>query len=247
MITGISNRPLLKRLLGRIGTIGIVGTALLAGCAANKAVPPLERTLSGIDVSHFQGEIDWPSVGGAGLHFVYIKASEGLHTTDPHLAINWAGARKQGLRTGPYHFFHPDEDATAQARHFLAQLDAAQIDLAGALPPVLDIEIAEGVKSETFRDDVLAWLTTVEQATGCTPILYTSPNFWAKEAPGKIHHHGLWLADYAAAPTVPPGWHHWTFWQHSQDGQVAGVPTKVDLTAFAGTEAELEALACRKR
>ncbi len=201
-------------------------------------------SLNGIDVSHFQGEIDWETVGAQKLHFVYVKASEGLHTKDPRFAENWTGARKSGLRTGAYHFFHPGEDPVAQAEHFLAELKAAGIELSGALPPVLDIEIAEGVKSDTLRDDIKAWLDHVEDATGCRAVLYTSPRFWDKEEAGSFAAHHLWLADYAATPTIPTGWKHWTFWQHSQDGTVAGIGKKVDLTLFAGNEVSLDEITC---
>jgi lysozyme len=233
--------------LHRISRFYALATALLAGPGTAGAAEQDGITLSGIDVSHFQGEIDWQKVGGEKLHFVYIKASEGLHTTDARLVENWQGARQNGLRTGAYHFFHPGEDPVEQAKHFLAQLDAANISLAGALPPVLDIEIAEGTKADGLREDIMRWLRHVEEATGCRPVLYTSPRFWDKEEAGSFAAHHLWVADYAPTPTVPDGWKRWTFWQHSQDGTVSGISKKVDLTLFAGNEVSLEEISCGVR
>lgn len=216
--------------------------AMMSCQSSAEEIPAI--TLNGIDVSHFQGDIDWETVGKQQLHFVYVKASEGLHTVDAKLKENWDGARAHGLKTGPYHFFHPDEDPVAQAEHFLTQIEAANIKIEGSLPPVLDIELAEGVKSEKMREDIRTWLLHVEKATGCRAVLYTSPHFWDKEDAGSFAAHHLWVADYAPEPTVPNGWHHWTFWQHSQDGTVDGISKKVDLTLFAGNEVSLNEITC---
>ncbi len=231
----------LTRLCTALSIVVLGGYDIASAARAEEPVVP------GIDVSHFQGTINWEQVGGRKIRFVYVKASEGLHTVDARLRENWRGARQQGLKTGPYHFFHPDEDPVAQAEHFLSQLKSANIDLAGSLPPVLDIEIAEGTKSTTLRRDIKQWLHHVEKSTGCKPILYTSPHFWEKEDAGDFAAHHLWLADYAKTPTVPKGWRRWTFWQHSEDGTIAGIEKKVDLTVFAGDDIKLEELTCKAR
>lgn len=200
----------------------------------------------GIDVSHFQGEVDWSGVRLSGTRFSYIKVSEGLHTGDPHMIANWSGATGTGIVVGGYHLFHPDEDAVDQARHFISRLQEAGISYKGALPPVIDIETAEGVRPPAYHKDILAWLDYVEKALGCRPIIYTAPDFWDRtEEHQHLRGYDLWLADYDSQATLPDGWSRWLFWQHTQSGKVEGVTTAVDKNWFGGGPEELETLRCR--
>ncbi|MFP5288949.1 MAG: glycoside hydrolase family 25 protein [Thermoanaerobaculia bacterium] len=196
-------------------------------------------TVQGIDVSHFQGVVDWQKVAQAGMSFAFAKATEGITYTDPQFAANWAGIRAAGLLRGAYHFFEANDDATAQAQHFLAMVQLA----AGDLPPVLDVETTAGVSTEQIWSGVSTWLQVVEQATGRRPILYTAPGFWNAHQPDlALTRYPLWLADYAAQPVLPDGWTSWLFWQHSQTGSVAGVTGAVDLDLFNGTLEQLHEL-----
>lgn len=197
-------------------------------------------TVQGIDVSHFQGVVDWQQVAQAGMSFAFAKATEGITYTDPQFAVNWAGIQAAGLLRGAYHFFEANDDATAQAQHFLSMVQLA----AGDLPPVLDVETTAGVSNSQIWSGVSTWLQLVEQETGRQPILYTAPGFWSSHQPDlALTRYPLWLADYAAQPTLPTGWTSWLFWQHSQTGSVAGVTGAVDLDLFNGTLEQLNALA----
>ena len=196
--------------------------------------------VQGIDVSHFQGTVDWQQVAAAGMAFAFAKATEGITYVDPQLAANWPGIRAAGLVRGAYHFFEPNDDATAQAQNFLTNVKLAP----GDLPPVLDVEVTGGVENAQIWSGVATWLQVVEQATGRQPIIYTAPGFWSSHAPDlALTSYPLWLADYATQPTLPTGWASWLFWQHSQSGSVAGVTGAVDLDLFNGTLAQLQALA----
>ncbi|MFL6200591.1 MAG: glycoside hydrolase family 25 protein [Thermoanaerobaculia bacterium] len=197
-------------------------------------------TVQGIDVSHFQGVVNWPQVAQAGMAFAFAKATDGITYTDPDLAANWAGIQAAGLLRGAYHFFEPNDDATAQAQHFLTTVKLVP----GDLPPVLDVEITGGVSNEQIWSGVATWLQIVEQDTGRQPILYTASGFWNAHQPDlTLTSYPLWLADYATQPTLPTGWTSWLFWQHSQSGTVAGVTGSVDLDQFSGTLLQLHELA----
>jgi lysozyme len=200
----------------------------------------MSSDIRGIDVSHFQGVVDWQKVSQAGMAFAFAKATEGITYVDPQLAANWPGIRAAGLVRGAYHFFEPNDDATQQAQHFLATVQLAP----GDLPPVLDVEITGGVSDPQLWSGVATWLQIVEQTTGRQPILYTAPGFWDSHAPDlTLTRHPLWLADYATQPTLPNGWTSWLFWQYSQSGSVAGVTGAVDLDEFSGTIQQLQELA----
>ena len=133
-----------------------------------------EAPLAGIDVSHFQGDVDWGAVAAAGVRFAFIKATEGLDDVDPCFAQNWQGSRAAGLLRGAYHFLHPNLDARQQAAHFLSVVTLDD----DALPPALDVEVTNGVAPATLAACIETWLGTVEAALGCKPVVYTDPSFW---------------------------------------------------------------------
>jgi lysozyme len=202
--------------------------------------PSPTQEIQGIDVSDHQGTVDWNAVQQAGKVFVFIKATDGITWTDPDFAANWSGAEAAGLLRGAYHFYETDDDPTAQAQNFLNAVQLAP----GDLPPVVDIERFDtgGTASQTVKD-LQTWLDVVEQATGRTPIIYTSHGFWNSLGTSAFGLYPLWIAEYGVqSPTLPAGWASWTFWQFSESGTVAGISGSVDLNVFNGSLAELTAL-----
>ncbi|MBW3570641.1 MAG: glycoside hydrolase family 25 protein [Gemmatimonadetes bacterium] len=222
--------------------------AALLAAAACDALPtgpaPADAPLPGIDVSHWQGAVDWNRVAADGRHFAFIKATEGGDYTDPRFAENWAGARRAGVIRGAYHFFRPQTDAMAQAAHFVRTVPLA----AGDLPPVLDVEVTDGRSLDVVAAGVRTWLEEVERATGRRPILYTRASFWTAQMGGGFGAYPLWVAHYGATePRIPAGWSGWTFWQHSDAGRVDGIVGNVDLNWFNGDREELEAFVSTRR
>jgi lysozyme len=193
----------------------------------------------GIDVSHYQGIVNWPQVGQAGIEFAFAKATDGLTWTDPQFGVNWQGMKAAGILRGAYHFFEPTDDAAGQAQFFLQTVKLA----AGDLPPALDVETA-GSSPAALWEGVETWLQTVAAATGVQPFLYMDPAFAnANLAPTSLAAYPLWIADYGVAePTLPTGWSNWLLWQHSQSGTVPGIAGSVDLDQLDGPIAKLVAL-----
>ena len=194
----------------------------------------------GIDVSHYQGTVDWQQVKAAGNQFAFAKATEGVTLLDPELATNWAGMKAAGLLRGAYHFFEPGDDAGQQATFFLGTVQFER----GDLPPVLDVETAPAAGEDLWRG-VQTWLEQVETATGMRPILYLNKSFANENgAPASLAAYPLWLAQYEVElPTLPTGWTTWLLWQYSQSGTVAGVTGSVDLDQLNGPLSGLSALA----
>ena len=201
----------------------------------------------GIDLSHWQGSVNWSKVKGDNVSFAFMKATEGDFYTDPTLAKNWAGAEQVGIYRAAYHFARPSTapgSAAAQARYFVSK--AGHFADKGDLPPVLDLEASGGLSSSALRSWVSTWLTTTEQLTGRRPILYFSPSFWVDHMGNStaFTKYPLWIAHYTTgAPTVPGGWPTWTFWQHTSSGSVDGIAGHVDMNSFNGTSKQLAALA----
>ncbi len=199
-----------------------------------------ETYLTGIDVSHYQGTVNWRDVKAAGCAFAFAKATESTSIVDSQFAENWDGMKSAGLVRGAYHFFRPEQDAVAQANHFL---QVVQLE-AGDLPPVIDIELNDGVTGGVLIAGVGNWIDTVAQATGTTPMIYTAAYFWNEYMNDGFGKFPLWIAHYGATPQpLPHGWADWTFWQYSQSLSIAGVNGAADHNYFNGSLSDLQALA----
>lgn len=195
----------------------------------------------GIDVSHYQGIINWKKAKQAGVSFAYVKASEGATFTDPTFNYNWLASRKAGVVRGAYHFFHANTDPIVQAKKFIQQVKPILTSF--DLPPALDIEYTPDmnkVDSINLMAQIKQWLEYVEHELHVTPIIYTSQAFWEDY----IGHnpvfakYPLWLSSAVRQPGAPSSWHEWTFWQFSTRGYVPGVGTDVDLSFFSGSKKE---------
>ena len=219
----------------------VLVTSLAAMAAATLAYA------DGIDVSHWQGSIDWSKVKASGMQFAFMKATESTTYTDTALTANWAGAGSVGMYRGAYHFARPSTaagSAVKQAEYFVSRVGSFQD--AGTLPPVLDLEATGGLGVTALRTWTQTWLTRVEQLTGRVPILYFSPSFWETNLGNStaFTRYPLWIAHYTTGtPRVPGGWPTWTFWQRTSSGRVSGISGNVDMNSFNGTTAQLAALA----
>jgi lysozyme len=196
--------------------------------------PPRPPYLSGIDVSHFQGVIDWQRVKASRIGFAFIKATDGVNFVDPQLGNNVQGCVDAGIPFGLYHFFRPSLDATVQATFFLYETQR----YSPSLPPALDLELGP-----VTVEQAAIWLDAVDSSLGREPFVYASPAF-ADEylTDSSIAVYPIWIAEYTEnpVPRVPFAWSVWEFWQHTPNGRVEGVPNAVDLDWFNGGSEELQ-------
>ena len=204
---------------------------------------------NGVDVSHYQGLINWTQVAAKSYRFTFAKATEGTTLVDATYPVNRAGAEGMGMRFGAYHFGRPsgtgpatiNASAIAQADHFV---DVAQPQ-AGELPPVLDLEATGGLSAKSLVQWAQAWLDEVKARTGVSGFVYASPNFW-KERLGNtsafaLGGYRLWVAHWTknGAPSVPAenwGGLGWTFWQWTDCASVPGFLNCVDGDRYAGLD-----------
>jgi lysozyme len=190
--------------------------------------------ISGIDISHHNGHIDWAKMKGLGKAFAFLKATEGTSFIDPMFARNLRDCRSAGLPVGAYHFFRPELDPALQSSLFLRVVGKAQH---GDLPPVLDWEVSDNVRPGVQVQRAKIWLEHVEQFYGKPPIIYGSPSFLAGLGlPVWFTNYKLWIANYGVhAPHIPAPWKSHLFWQTSDAGGL-------DLDVFNGTPDQLNAL-----
>lgn len=189
------------------------------------------NSCNGIDVSHYQGDIDWASVAESGIAFAMMKASEGSTFVDPMFTTNWAGAKQNNILCGAYHFFQPTESFMQQADLFLGLLRDVGYDPKKDLPPAIDCEDTTGCSSSTYAFALGHLLQLLQRFLGVKPMIYTAPGFWASIDNPNFSEYPLWLAEYteASTPTMPPCWSDCALWQFSDTGNVDGIEGPVDL------------------
>lgn len=210
--------------------------------AENCSAPVALAETPGVDLSKWQGAVDFAKIKAAGNVYVFVKVSQGATGADPDYVRNIAGARAAGLYVGSYHFYVTGQSAQSQFENLVQHLDLKP----GDLPPVVDIEVLSKNSLPDLADELKSFLDLIEKKYGVKPIIYSGENF-ANEYLKGFADYPLWLAEYtgAATPKLPLDWNAWTFWQYSQSGSVSGVNGAVDMNRFNGTAEQLEALLVR--
>lgn len=200
------------------------------------------ETVSGIDVSYYQDDIDWGAVAADGIDFAFIRVSDGTGFLDPEFDDNWSGARAAGVVRGAYQYFRADGDAAAQANLLLDTMGPLEAD---DLPPVIDVESDEGLAPGDVAAQVGIWIDTVEAELGVQPIIYTARYFWDDSVgTDAFADYPLWVANWEVdCPNLPSPWSDWVFWQWSDSGSIAGISGGVDTDVFNGTIEDLLAFA----
>ncbi|MCG7525553.1 lysozyme [Streptomyces sp. OfavH-34-F] len=203
----------------------------------------------GIDVSSWQGGINWSSVRGAGIEFAWMKATEGLTYKDPTFSANYYNAYHAGVIRGAYHYARPDVSGGAAQADFFASNGGAWSRDNLTLPGVLDIEgTCYGYSQTAMRQWVLDFYNRYKARTGRDVVIYTSPSWWNTCTggwTGMYSRSPLWVAHWTSAgsPSMPSGFPFWTVWQYTSTGSVSGVSGNVDRDRFSGDRSRLLALA----
>ena len=198
------------------------------------STPPAEaEPVNGVDVSHYQGDVDWAQVAAAGYAFAFVKAAQGDSGGDSEFDRNWQDMKTAGILRGAYDFYDVGQNPTTQARNFISKVTLIK----GDLPPVVDIETMNG-SSESNNHmiaDLHSYLKTLKDHYGVAPIIYTGPSFWNAHFDDSFSDYALWVAEYGVSkPKAVTGWTVWSFWQYSTNGDVPGINGDVDLDRFNG-------------
>lgn len=199
--------------------------------------------IRGIDISHYQGKIDWELLQNAmieksPIRFVVMKATEGASKVDPSFNENFQQAREYGFIRGAYHFWSNKSSARQQAYFFLDKVPLEE----GDLPPVLDVEHKPADKSvEDFQRDVLTWLHIVEDRYHVKPIIYTYYKFKMTNLNSPVFDdYPYWIAHYYVDKIEYKG--EWKFWQHTDAGRLPGIKGYVDFNIYNGSFYDLKQL-----
>jgi len=189
----------------------------------------------GIDVSQYQGSINWDEVllTKHPLRFAIVRATMGNNGVDATFKDNWSALKRVGLQRGAYHYYRPFENSVEQANNFISQVQLQP----GDFPPVLDVERMSPLGAANLRKGVQNWLRIVGQYYHCKPIVYTGRFFYERYLKGSIDGYPLWVASYGPHQKVS----HlpWQFYQFSEKMVVHGINTFVDGNFFQGSLTKL--------
>lgn len=199
--------------------------------------------IQGIDISHYQGEINWQKLRSATINhcpvkFIIVKATEGATLSDRNFQDNFYQAREHGFIRGAYHFWSNKVSARSQAYFYLNEVPLER----GDLPPVLDVENKPQDRStEDFQQDILTWLHIVEDKYHVKPIIYTYYKFKEQYLNDeRFDDYPYWIAHYYVDKMEYKG--EWKFWQHTDNGRLPGIKGNVDFDIYNGSFYDLQRL-----
>lgn len=200
-------------------------------------------SVRGVDVSSYQGVIDWKTLSAQNISFVFIKATEGSTFVDDNFPYNYSEARKTGLRVGAYHFFSYDSEGSTQADNFIETVEKYE----GMLPPVIDLEFY-GDKRENppsqadVRKELDIFIEKITEYYEMNPIIYATEKSYSLYLGGAYEDCDIWIRSVYIPPALSDG-RDWTFWQVTDKGLLEGYQGEekyIDINVFRGTREEFE-------
>lgn len=201
--------------------------------------------LHGIDVSHYQEEIDWDKLRAIdqygdtiAFNFAFIKATEGLLIEDDMFDEHWDNAKSHGIVRGAYHYFLPDRSAKIQAANFTSSVKLKP----GDLPPVVDVEELRGKNKQELVRALREFIKQIEQAYKVKPVIYSNINFIEDYLADDFKQYPFWIAHYYRNEIPAEDSIQCFFWQHTDKADLLGVKGTCDANVFNGSRADFEKL-----
>ena len=227
-----------KIIFAALGSAMICGTSLASTLFSQAQVNFNRFPVWGVDVSRYQGEINWKSLESQNVRFAFIKATEGSGHVDEYVSENLANAAETDIRLSAYHFFSFDSPGETQAENFISVVNAGDIDM----PPVVDVEYYGTKKSDKpdrkEAEKILApLLERLESYYGVKPIIYTTLPVYNRYIRENFSDYPLWIRNVWCEPDFMD----WKFWQFSDKGMLSGFTGEekyIDLNVYNGSEQE---------
>lgn len=189
------------------------------------------RYKEGIDVSHYQGYIDWDAVvSGTQISYVYLKATEGASLVDDTYQRNLTEARRVGLSVGSYHFYRPNVNWEEQFANLTSVVKSDEQDLV----PIIDIEHRGSVGSDAFIADLKKFIAKVTEFYGKKPLLYTYHNFYNRYLLGEFSDYHFMIARYRSDSPILDDGKDYIMWQYTSTGSIPGIRGNVDRSKLMG-------------
>ncbi len=226
-----------KIVMWAIVSLLIINTLFFAiGYSTNQKVDLSFKSsfiIKGIDVSHWQGDVNWTKVKNSGIVFAFVKATEGTSYVDPNFEENIENAHSAGLYVGAYHFAEPENYNAKDSAEFFVETIKPYLK-SGYLRPVLDLEEGSSLGKDNLSKWVNEFMVEVFNLTEIKPIIYTNTNYAENYLEPPVTQWNLWIANYGVSSPSTGVWDSWAFWQYSDEGYVSGVSGNVDMDYYNG-------------
>lgn len=218
---------MLKRLF-----VYFLSCSLILGMLAPSAAPVQARTRNGIDVSEWQGKINWKKVSRSGVRYTYIRACVGSYYVDSQFRRNHRYAKRNGIKTGFYHYItaRSVKQARKQARFFARTIEPYSYDMR----PVMDFESFGKLSKREINRIALAYLKELKKRTGKKVAIYSDSNNATNTfTDSRLTKYPLWVAAYGVSKPATGKWKTYAAWQFADDGRISGIrDDSVDLDYF---------------
>lgn len=224
-----------------IFVLGLLAALILNGMIIPNRLFAANYPVKGVDVSAYQGTIDWKTLSAQDIDFVFIKATEGSTFVDRNFVCNYSEAQGTALRIGAYHFFSYDSEGSTQADNFIRTVEPCE----GMLPPVIDLEFY-GDKQENpplqadVRKELDIFIEKITEYYGMKPIIYATEKSYGLYLEGAYEDYDIWIRNVYIPPSLPDG-RKWTFWQYTNRGYLEGYQGEekyIDINVFCGSKEE---------
>ncbi len=243
-------KPIKIALISASAVLSLVLLAPILAFLVYRGVIPLNNPsrslypVRGVDVSTYQGVIDWEALADQRIDFAFIKATEGSSFVDPKFHTNYENAQKTELRIGAYHFFSFDSAGKTQAENFINNVE--KID--NMLPPVIDLEFygdkaKDPPKAEDVKRELDVLIEMLTEHYGMKPIIYATAESYDLYLANDYLDIDIWFRNVITKAKLSDG-RKWTFWQFSNRGKLDGYKGKeefIDLNVFYGSLEEFKA------
>ena len=231
-------RIFLSILVGIIGIVGIMVVLIYFGVLRFNLPLLIQYPVKGVDVSHYQGDIDWEVLAKEPIYFAMIKATEGSSYQDETFRYNYEQAQKTDLYIGAYHFFSFDSSGKEQAENYIHTVPVIE----NSLPPIIDFEFYGDKKQnppnkEVVRKELNELITQLEEVYHKRPIIYATESTYEIYLKGDYEDYPLWIRSLLFEPKEI----NWTLWQYANWGRLKGYSggeVRIDLNVFNGSEEE---------
>ena len=195
----------------------------------------------GIDVSHYQGKINWSNVEFVNekypIEFVFIRATQGNDKKDSQFDKNWNECKRYNIIRGAYHYYRPNENSLEQAQNFIKNVKLTK----GDLPPVLDIEKLPKEQSiDNLKIGLKRFLDKIEEHYEVRPIIYTGEKYYEDFLKDEFSDYTFWIANYNFIEAEINA--DYLIWQFTEQAKIKGIKEKVDVNIFNGSYEDLRDL-----
>ena len=222
-------------IVGILVCFGLLATLIYNGIIQINGLAILKYEVRGVDVSHYQGEVDWDLIESQGIRFAFIKATEGSSFEDVYFDKNWAEASDTSLRIGAYHFFSFETGGQTQAENFINKVYAVP----NMLPPVVDVEpygiySGSSMIDQAVLDELSVWLQIVEASYEMSPIIYTTEEYY-EQLHEILPQYDIWIRSVYSEPRSGISWSIWQYSNRMRLNGYSGSEKYIDMNVYNGT------------